>query len=161
MARLLFLFILILQTAPASPKMEITLERNDRGAWRTVDSHAVLTNGDRVRFRFRTNYSGYLYVSNYTSSGAYQTLFPQSPGGSRNRIDADREYIIPADGWFRVAGPPGDDVIYWLLRPTKASTLLPRCDDSILSPRGDCLDTAGSNGPVNAPFTYEIRLAHK
>jgi hypothetical protein len=34
MARLLCLFILILQTAPASPKMEITLERNDRGAWR-------------------------------------------------------------------------------------------------------------------------------
>ena len=42
-------------------RMEITLERLDGDAWRAVDPGLVLAQGDRVRFRYRTNFDGYLY----------------------------------------------------------------------------------------------------
>ena len=45
-------------------RMEIMLERLDGEKWRTIDPGLVLASGDRVRFRFRTNFDGYLYVTN-------------------------------------------------------------------------------------------------
>src|SRR5205823_4119859 len=73
-------------------RMEITLERLDsNGSWRTVDPALVLAHDDRVRFRFRTNFNGYLYVTNQASSGVYEQLFPSTEAGRENRIQGSKE----------------------------------------------------------------------
>jgi Domain of unknown function (DUF4384) len=149
-------------------RMEIMLERLDGEAWHVIDPGLVLAQGDRVRFRFQTNFGGYLYVTNLNSSGQYQQLFPGAETGEDNHVSAAKEYQVPATSTvFRVAGPPGYETVYWLVSPMRINgepsrsapppnfkpqaplKLTPRCDDSILRARGDCVDSAA--GPKLIP----------
>jgi Domain of unknown function (DUF4384) len=185
-------------------RIELVLERLDRDTWRPIDPGLVLAQGERVRFKFRTNFDGFLYVTNQSTSGTYEQLFPRDETGQDNRISASTEYKVPAtSAAFRIAGPAGYETVYWLVTPAaltdpappfhwppaaKAAppTLIPRCDDTILKSRGDCVDsTAGpklipgleqrdllflrqkntavisSPAPLTGPVVYEYRLAHK
>ena len=143
-------------------RMELTLERLEGDSWHSVDPALVLGQGDRVRFRFRTNFDGYLYVTNRSSSGKYEQLFPRADTGEDNRIRATHEYQVPAtSSVFRIAGPAGYETVYWLVSPTplaanvpapheeKPADLHPRCNDTLLKARGDCIDS--SAGPRLVP----------
>jgi len=142
-------------------RMELLLDRLDGSDWRPIDPRLMLDSGDRVRFRFRTNFDGYLYVTNRGSSGKYEQLFPRADTGENNRVLAAHEYQVPAtSSLFRIAGPPGYETVYWLVSPTpmtaapppheeRPTTLHPRCDDTILKARGDCVDS--SAGPRLVP----------
>ena len=149
-------------------RMEIQLERLENGAWHAIDPGLVLEQGDRVRFRFRTNFDGFLYVMNQSTSGQYEQLFPREETGQENQIVAAREYQVPATSTaFRIAGPAGHEIVYWLVTPARLTDsppqyaplppaskapplkLVPRCDDTILRARGDCVDT--SAGPKLVP----------
>jgi hypothetical protein len=158
------------QLTKGAHRIEITLERQEGEAWRAVDPGLVLESGDRVRFRFRANFDGYLYVMNQGTSGAYTVLFPREETGRENQIKSGQEYLVPAtEAWFKVAGPPGFDIVYWLASPValpgKApaykplppppttppppGNLLPRCDDAIFRARGLCVDSTA--GPKQVP----------
>ncbi|HMD72126.1 MAG TPA: DUF4384 domain-containing protein [Bryobacteraceae bacterium] len=159
--------------AAGGRRMEIMLERLDGSAWRTIDPGLVLEQGDRVRFRFRTDFDGYLYVMNQSSSGKYEQLFPREETGEDNRISAGRQYHVPATlAAFRIAGPAGYEIVYWLVtparltdapprlpppsanRPPKPVSLIPRCDDTMLRARGECIDD--SAGPKLVPRDAEL-----
>ena len=152
-------------------RIEIVLERRDAGSWRAIDPGLVLEPGDQVRFRFHTNFDGYLYVSNHSTSGKFEPLFPREETGQNNRVASGEEYRVPATAAaFRIAGPAGHEVVYWLLSPapltdlpsrlglpsenTPPHTLIPRCDETRLKARGDCIDT--SAGPKLAPRDLEV-----
>jgi hypothetical protein len=153
-------------------RMELSLERLDANAWRTIDPGLVLAQGDRVRFKFRTNFDGYLYVMNQSTSGTYEQLFPRQETGEDNRVTASKEYRVPAtSAAFRIAGPAGHEIVYWLVSPARLNdpsrptlpppapkgpppTLIPRCDDAILKARGDCVDS--SAGPKLVPRGEQI-----
>lgn len=142
-------------------RMELVLEKLDRDTWKAIDPGLVLAQNDVVRFKFRTNFDGYLYVMNQSTSGKYEQLFPREETGRDNRITASREYQVPATSTaFRIGGPPGHEVVYWMVSPGRLTdvgpgnpppgmkgtppTLMPRCDDTILKARGECVDpTAG------------------
>jgi hypothetical protein len=140
-------------------RMEVTLERYEDRAWKVIDPGLVLNKNDRIRFRFKANFSGYLYVTNQSTSARSTLLFPRHDTGSAHRIIANREYLIPAtaQGAFRVDGPEGFDVVSWLVSPVELNRpetpappapqgkLIPRCDDTIFRARGACIDT--SAGP--------------
>ena len=142
-------------------KMELMLERLEGNDWHTIDPALVLNQGDRVRFRFRTTFDGYLYVTNLNTSGKYEQLFPLVETGENNRITSGTEYKVPqTSAVFRIAGPPGFETVYWLVTPAKINgtppnlapvpagspskplTLTPRCDDAVLKARGDCIDNS-------------------
>jgi hypothetical protein len=150
-----------------SQRMEITLERQEGDLWKAVDPGFVFEKDDRVRFRFRANFDGFLYVMDYGTSGSYSLLFPRDETGRENKIAAGTEYRVPAtQAWFRIAGPPGHDIVYWMVTPLALAegkegfsppamprtkrppkTLLPRCDDAIFRARGECIDSgAGLRG---------------
>jgi hypothetical protein len=169
-----------MQSPPsARQRMEITLEREDGVRWATVPAGFVFDSGDRVRFRFQSNFDGYLYVMNYGSSGSYALLFPQKDSGTNNQIKAGREYLVPAEARFRITGPPGQDMLYWVVTPVQLGknpnsdyvplppppqpgrphALIPRCDDQLLRARGMCIDV--NAGPHNArPDMLPENLAH-
>ena len=153
---------------PGPYRMEIVLERKDGAAWHTVDPGLVLEQSDRVRFRFHTNFDGYLYVMNQSTSGAYALLFPRDETGRDNEVRAGKEYLVPAtQAWFRIGGPAGHEVVYWMVTPAELRTehdrpayvplppppkdakppanMTPRCDDALFRARGACIDT--SAGP--------------
>lgn len=154
-------------------RMEIMLERFDGKAWHAIDPGLVLAQGDQVRFKYRTNFDGYLYVMNQSTSGKYEQLFPRDETGQDNRLVAGKEYQVPTgDTMFRIAGPAGHEIVYWLVTPARLSgaapryqpppsekkatppTLMPRCDDGILKARGDCVDS--SAGPKLVPRDAEV-----
>ena len=152
------------QSNTAGNRMEINVERQAADSWRAIEPGTVLAGGDAVRFKFKSNFDGYLYVINYGTSGRRALLFPlegAAPGA--NQVRAGQEYVIPPGaGRYRVAGPPGFDTIYWIVSPIELPmalpaepavpgnapsrpdpTLIPRCDDEILRARGDCVDSRG------------------
>lgn len=157
-----------------SQRIEITLERQEGDVWKTVDPGFVFEPGDRVRFRFRSNFDGYLYVMDHGTSGSYSLLFPREETGRDNKIASGKEYRVPATrAWFRIAGPPGYDIVYWMVTPlvlaeadggvippalpkTKQppKILLPRCDDAIFRARGECIDS--SAGLRSIPETEDL-----
>ena len=156
--------------------MELMLERLDGDMWHTIDPGLVLEQGARVRFRFRTSFDGFLYVTNLNTSGGYEQLFPRQETGADNRITANQEYRVPATSTvFRIAGPPGFETVYWVVSParlndgapqiqpvppgtqSKPLSLKPRCDDAILKARGDCIDN--SAGPKLVPRGVELPQA--
>lgn len=148
-----------------APSMEIVLERHESGAWKSIEPGLVLGQGDLVRFKFRATFDGYLYVINSGTSGSQSLLFPGAETGRDNRVLAGKDYSVPSTGAsFKVAGPAGHDVVYWLISPVPldgdpaaalgrtpaprpAGTLVPRCDQTILRARGLCIDS--SAGPRN------------
>lgn len=143
-------------------RMEITLERYESGAWKVIDPNLVLDKNDRIRFKYKANFSGFLYVTNQSTSGTNSLLFPRVDTGSNNRITANREYVVPATkGAFRVDGPGGYDVVAWMVSPVELGrpeapqlptgpppSMTPRCDDTLFRARGACLDS--SAGPQAA-----------
>jgi len=173
-----FLFLLVLSCSlvaqdsvppsAQSQRIEIALERQEGDAWKTVDPGYVFEPGDRVRFRFRANFDGYLYVMDYGTSGSYSLLFPRDETGRDNKIESGKEYRVPAtQAWFRIAGPPGHDIVYWMVTPLVLAgdsdgmippglpkpkqppkILLPRCDDSIFRARGECVDSSAGLRPI-------------
>lgn len=156
-----------------SHRMELMLERLDGSTWKAVDPKLVLAQGDHVRFRFRTNFDGYLYVTNQSTSGKYEQLFPSAEAGQDNHIFASKDYQVPATSTaFRIAGPPGHEIVYWLVSPGRLTdaparptlpaagnnptplTLLPRCDETVMKARGDCIDN--SAGPRLIPREMDL-----
>jgi Domain of unknown function (DUF4384) len=142
-------------------RMELRLDKYDGKNWKLIDPGLILASGDRVRFRFKTNFDGYLYVTNRSSSGKYEQLFPRGDTGEDNHVVSSHEYLVPAtSALFRIDGPAGYETVYWLVSPTRMAAgvpphedrpvvLHPRCDDTILKARGDCVDS--SAGPRLVP----------
>jgi hypothetical protein len=154
--------------APARDRVEIQLQRRTAGQWKTIDPGTVCERNDEVRFLFKSNFNGFLYVMNHSTSGKYEQLFPSRKAGEDNRVEASREYKVPQEGAvFRISGPAGHEVVYWIVTPIRLEegetaarykplppppppasapkTLLPRCDDTIFRARGECIDM--SAGP--------------
>ncbi|MGQ9917887.1 MAG: DUF4384 domain-containing protein [Bryobacteraceae bacterium] len=166
---------------PGAKRIEIIVERNDRGEARRVDPGQVFLIGDLVRFSFRASFNGYLYVMNHASSGSFVLLFPKEETGTMNRIEAGREYLVPMteNGWFRLEGPPGYEVVYWLVSPVRLSdgrsaltvprlpapaphlnpSITPRCDDTIFRARGECIDHAAGLKPLTKGAALPENLA--
>jgi len=152
--------------AAGTQRVTLKVDRQESGAWKAVNAATIFNNGDRVRFRVLPNFSGYLYVMNHGTGGSYELLFPRSDTGSDNRIEARKEYVVPASqGWFEVRGPEGYDTVYWLISPVELtrtyrplppppstpqlpSTLHPRCDDDFFKSRGECIDGSAGVKPV-------------
>ena len=115
----------------------------------------VLDKNDKIRFKFKANFPGYLYVTNQSTSATNSLLFPRLDTGADNRIFANREYVVPTTkGAFRVDGPAGYDVVAWMISPVELgrpeapptpsmppANMTPRCDDTLFKARGACLDT--------------------
>ena len=173
MLRLICIAALAAAAIPAQQQsMEIVLERHESGAWKTIDPGLVLGQGDLVRFRFRATFDGYLYVINSGTSGTQSLLFPGDATGRDNRVTAGKDYFVPSSGAsFKVSGPAGHDVVYWLISPVPldgnpaaalgrspvrkpAGTLVPRCDQSIMKARGLCIDS--SAGPRNVGIEEQL-----
>jgi hypothetical protein len=161
--------------APLQPlRMEILLEKEDHGKAVVMEPGHVFESGDRLRFRFTPNFNGTLFVMDRGTSGSYTMLFPKEDTGTDDRMLAGKVYLLPATdrGWFRVTGPAGHDVVYFVVTSAKAggqggttvtpmpvphapppdqqapAEMTPRCNDELFRARGDCVDS--SAGPKKA-----------
>ena len=149
--------------AANAQKIEVTVERQEGDQWLAVEPARVFASGDRLRFRCTTSVPGFLYVMNHGTAGTWQLLFPQKETGTENRMEKGSSRMVPAtQGAFTVTGPPGHDIVYWLVSPVplangwpeppKSSvppaSFRPRCDDTVFKSRGDCVDSTAGLKPA-------------
>src|SRR5713226_1138340 len=93
--------------------LQVVLEKRTGSKWNAVDPHLVLHGKDEIRFKFRSNRSGFLYVVNRDPQGRRTWLFPTPETGEHNQVEADKDYLIPAtDGVFELAERPGYETTY-------------------------------------------------
>lgn len=178
--------------------LDVTLDRMEGGKWLPAEPGRVMKQGEHVRFRFKANFAGYVYVVNHGTSGVRALLFPNADAGMDNTVQAAKEYRVPSTmASFRIDGPAGHDQVFWIISPTPLSEsealtltsspppeprLLPRCDETLMRARGECVDTkAGPRmisreltivqknetahvsvvGRLTKPLLYQFRLAHE
>jgi hypothetical protein len=151
--------------------VQVTLERQEGQDWRAVDPRTILQQKDKVRFRFSTGFPGYLYVYNRASDGTTAKLYPNEESANNNRVEPGQAYLLPSEsGNYLIDGPPGYDITHWIVTPEPLSTLpstsdlprseiqstlIPRCREGGLRPRGagGCLDDrAGPQPPKDSPL---------
>lgn len=163
-------------------RIEIRLERKQGKDWVAVAPGLVFLQNDLIRFTVKTNFSGYLYVLNHGTSGEYTLLFPAPETGRENKIEAQKSYAVPAtEGSFRITGPAGHEVVYWLVSPVELkpeevrpeylplpppprekktpAKLIPRCDDQMFRARGDCIDASAGARVVEKEEALPDNLA--
>ncbi|MEP7367307.1 MAG: DUF4384 domain-containing protein [Acidobacteriota bacterium] len=197
--------LLALTAAAQTPKraqparwLDVTLDRMENEKWWPVEPGTVMKQGEHVRFRFKANFAGYVYVVNHGTSGVRALLFPNADAGMDNTVQPAKEYRVPStQASFRIDGPAGHDQMFWIISATPLSetealeltsspppepTLLPRCDETLMRARGECVDTkAGPRmisreltivqknetahvsvvGKLTKPLMYQFRLAHE
>jgi len=162
--------------AESNPQIRLRVERLESGDWKPVNAATVFEQGQYVRFLVSANFGGYLYVMNRGTSGSYELLFPRAETGSDNHIAASKEYRVPSvEGGFRISGPAGQDVVYWVISPVELgpvyrplppppapgavpSSLKPRCDDTLFKARGECVDNSAGVKPVKSADTLPSNL---
>lgn len=89
-------------------RIELILEKRFDSGWRVVDPGTVFDKNDLLRFRYKTNFDGLLYVMNQGTSGTYVNSFraktPAPPTTSRQV----RNTWFPPKVWVRSAStaPP-------------------------------------------------------
>lgn len=156
--------------SPDKTTFLIRLEQKKGNIAVSVPQTSVFHNGDILRFRLESRTDGYLYVVDKGTTGSTAVLFPAGNGSADNHIEANRSYLVPADGdgWFQVDGPSGFDTLFFLVSATSISLpsgsqpaepkaprpqslppgLLPRCNDEIFKARGECLDSSAGVTPL-------------
>ena len=151
-------------TAPRT--VEVSVQRAHGEDWETIDARTVFKPGEQIRFRFRANFPGYLYVLDETSSGTFVWLFPDQNSGLNNQVQPDQWSLVPAtQGAFGIPPTAGYETIYWVVSPAPLrdlnlegsgpprtiphTTMVPRCEESVLQARGSCLDRKAGPKPLS------------
>jgi hypothetical protein len=161
----------------------IHLEQKRAEKIQAVRADHVFDPGDVVRFRITSGFDGYLYVVDQGSSGTFTALFPAAGTTRDNVIRKATNVLVPSveDGWFQVEGPPGFDVVYFLVSSTPLdltaetgsngkstpspavppTSLKPRCNDAIFQARGECIDDSAGPAPLarDVPLPPQISMA--
>lgn len=87
-----------------------------------VTTDRVFQRGDRIRLNIMSNWNGYLYVVNLTSTGRSQVLFPHpAVSAGNNLIGANTLYEAPPDAHIRCDDTSGEEAIWLMLSPTPLS----------------------------------------
>lgn len=94
------------------------LLRQADGQYAEVASGSIFHSGDHIRLSLLANESGYLYVIEQGSSGAWSPIFPP-PGAVANKITAGQLQTVPGgERAFAFDQHPGDEKLYVILSRT-------------------------------------------
>jgi hypothetical protein len=174
--RLAAMLLIVLAAAAQTPRraqparwLDVTLDRMENEKWWPVEPGTVMKQGEHVRFRFKANFAGYVYVVNHGTSGVRALLFPNADAGMDNTVQAAKEYRVPStQASFRIDGPAGHDQVFWIISSTPMSEsealtltsspppepeLIPRCDETLMRARGTCIDSKAGPRMISRELT--------
>lgn len=92
------------------------LKSSSDDSYREVDPESVFHSGDRIRVAVEANDAAYLYIVQQGSSKTWNVLFPNaSTGNGDNRIEPNRQYVIPSGARFTFDDQPGIERLFLIL----------------------------------------------
>ena len=81
-----------------------------------VDPDTVFRAGDKIRISVQANDTGYLYIVQRGSSGAWGVMFPSPEiADGNNHIASDRHYDLPPGGRFTFDEQAGEEKLFIIL----------------------------------------------
>ncbi|MGB8507108.1 MAG: DUF4384 domain-containing protein, partial [Pyrinomonadaceae bacterium] len=93
-------------------RVRVELDRGGRVRW--VSSKTTFQAGDKVRFHFAMNFSGYVVILNQGSSGKRTMLFPYE--GVSNHIGRTADYTVPqGEAWFEFDNTAGVEQLTFIM----------------------------------------------
>lgn len=130
---------------PVKIAVKTAFELTRDGETRTVAPDYTFQSGDRVKLRYTTNASGYVYWLAKMSSGKYSVLFPTDITGMDNKITKNEEHTVPAKGSFRFDDTPGTEMVLMVF----AEQRIPELDQVIASANGQKGNVVSDSGRVS------------
>jgi hypothetical protein len=97
-------------------RYSLLLVDKNTGNARPVSSSQTFEQGECLSLEFQSNRSGYLYVFNLGSSGAWKPMLPTvEMSDEGNFVPALTTMRVPATHCFRISGPPGEEHLFVVL----------------------------------------------
>ena len=98
----------------SQPGAKLTLILNRKGKISSVPFKTVFQSGDKVAFKFATNFAAFVAVMTKGSSGKRKLLFPYN--GAKDRISAGEIFRIPTgENWFVFDDTPGREELVFVM----------------------------------------------
>ena len=98
----------------SQPGAKLTLILNRKGKISSVPFKTVFQSGDKVAFKFATNFAAYVAVITKGSSGKRKLLFPYN--GAKDCISAGETFRIPTEeNWFVFDDTPGREELVFVM----------------------------------------------
>lgn len=121
-------------------RVRVELDRGGRARW--VSPRTTFRAGDRVRFHFAMNFTGYVAIINLGSSGKRSLLFPEP--GMNNRIGRTADYTVPqGEGWFEFDNTPGIEELTFVMSKQEIP--------EVAAVNGTAVNPAPAANPAPAP----------
>ncbi len=95
--------------------------KDENSAFRLINSEHIFKSGDRVRFEYVSNFTGYVYLINIAPSGEKEVIFPRA--GLSNRITASQPCTFPPEKDFKFDDEAGTEIVQFVLSRTRIPTL--------------------------------------
>lgn len=101
------------RSEPASPlpdRIELTYKilAKQEALLQAVPETYSFRSGNMMRLSFQANVDSYAYVLARGSSGVTRVLYPSEKiEGGANKLKANTEHVVPAEGWFAFDATPG------------------------------------------------------
>jgi hypothetical protein len=127
------------------------MRRNAEHNYEEVDADSVFHSGDHIRLSFLPNESGYFYVIEQGSTGAWSPIYPPVDAApDANKISAGQLQVVPeGTKSFEFDQNPGDEKLFVILSRTPIADL----DKAIENLRG--AQPAASPEPAEPTQTLE------
>lgn len=94
------------------------------GTTRPSRPDRIFNYGDRLKIQIEPNIEGFLYIWQEGSSGNPKLLFPDERiNRGLNQIRSWQKMTVPAEGWWQIEGPPGNDHTMIILCRTPVPSL--------------------------------------
>lgn len=120
-----------------------TIELKRDGQVSTVVPSHKFKSGDRVKIIYTSSIDGYAYWLARGSSGKTAILFPSGQAGSDNKIERNREYVIPVKGSFRFDDTVGKEELLCIISADRIEEL-----DDLISGSSQGVISAENSAPV-------------
>lgn len=133
-------------TAPLVARMAIQLVGDTETE--VVPWDRPFRSGDRIRFEFSSNSTGYAYVLSEGADGRWTQIFPAD--GEQLAVVADVQVLVPAAGSFRFDEATGEEQVTILVSPTPLAqgAIGEALELTHLNVRGDGVATTGTEAAL-------------
>ena len=101
------------------PSLSYWIELMRGGQRFRCNNKTSFKSGDEIRIHITANQPGYAYIlMKQGTSGAHAVLFPEARTGQNNRIDSQKDYVLPSATWLKFDDHPGTEKVSLVFSPS-------------------------------------------
>jgi hypothetical protein len=105
------------------PGLQVKVYQETAQGYTQVSPHKRFRSGQRLKFGVESNANGWLYIVQRGTSGQYRLLYPHPAAGRHQKIQRDREQLIPGRDWFRFDNEVGTEEIHFIFARKKLDVM--------------------------------------